>query len=1087
MSFDFTVKQFILGGGTGTPTFQFYRRGFNLGGSGSQPSWKDVILHGNTALTLVNSKANGLNYLKLFGGTELLPETYIDSVTAEGKCVQTNVPKEYTQYEYLQSSGTQYIDTGIPVKANTYVRAEFEFTNSTSSTRRLFGKIAGSSTGAMNYREYASFYWFQSNSITSTSSGKHVVEFKSDGNVYLDGTVIGTRGTFSQGSNSPMYLFAELSDNSNINYGSVKVYRFTVSEDTTVVLDLIPCKRNSDDVLGMYDKVSGNFLINQGTGDFTGNVGGSPTPTNPVDIVCNNGTISFPKSAVGTVSQAGTPTPDTPVEPVFYNKGGMVLRAIDTDTDSYDSATQTITRAIGYHIFDGTETFGSSTAYGKALYISNPATGWGANRSKDVLCQYFLGASSPSNNMPEYSCFFNASGHFYFRTSETATNFKAWLAELYDNGTPLIVWFVKSTSTTESFTPSIYVDGTVETVTDSNGLTATAQMLLGVGDYKDTQEVLTGAVTRNVGIKVFDGTESFAVINNTFRFNLTNLKMNTKMICSHFDGDVSPSTTTSNQPDLTIKNNQTNNGNAYIKYTAKTTVGDFQQWLADQYNAGTPVIVVFQLIEPTTETVSGQLLLKSPVTYSGSISGLTGTVVESSHTTPTPTQPLQINCNNGVVRLSPNLFKVSDITTSTVSDVTVSASSDGTITANGTSSSPNYSQFVYALSNPITEGTYTVSLYNADTLANGSLVGFAINTTVGTRGVSLTTANNVKTITVNQGETCNNVIIRIAGTANQFKFKIQIEKGDQGTPYHNYGTTYVDGTTETVAILKNYAETFTLSDEVPNQAGSQMRAGTILTNLPAGTYRINKGGYGGSIYVYGKVGSTKTEYVVIATDTEITLSGTGELYIYAGNGVSVSALSNLTLEVYNTTEQTATAEMLLKVGIYQDVQSVLDGEVTRNVGVKGLDGTENWSKSSSRTGLFYSKVAFPNITDGAILCTHMPYSTTLVQGYIYNSRGELNFWTNFTDFTLDDWKQWLKDQYNSGLPVVVVYPLATPTTETVTGQPLTIQAGTNIVEITQASIDNLPLEVSYKAGVTVTVTEVENAQLSNSVEVTING
>ena len=54
MSFDFTVKQFILGGGTGPPTFQFYRRGFNLGSSGSQPSWRDVVIKGVGALTLVN-------------------------------------------------------------------------------------------------------------------------------------------------------------------------------------------------------------------------------------------------------------------------------------------------------------------------------------------------------------------------------------------------------------------------------------------------------------------------------------------------------------------------------------------------------------------------------------------------------------------------------------------------------------------------------------------------------------------------------------------------------------------------------------------------------------------------------------------------------------------------------------------------------------------------------------------------------------------------------------------------------------------------------------------------------------------------
>ena len=64
-----------------------------------------------------------------------------------------------------------------------------------------------------------------------------------------------------------------------------------------------------------------------------------------------------------------------------------------------------------------------------------------------------------------------------------------------------------------------------------------------------------------------------------------------------------------------------------------------------------------------------------------------------------------------------------------------------------------------------------------------------------------------------------------------------------------------------------------------------------------------------------------------------------------------------------------------------------------------------------------------------------------------------------------DWKAFLTNQYNAGTPVIVIYQLAEPTTETVTGQHLTTQAGTNIVEITQASMDNLPLEVSYKGTV----------------------
>ena len=123
-----------------------------------------------------------------------------------------------------------------------------------------------------------------------------------------------------------------------------------------------------------------------------------------------------------------------------------------------------------------------------------------------------------------------------------------------------------------------------------------------VGDYADSYDATTHKITRRVGVKVFDGTEPFAVINNTFRYaSWTGLLMNTKMICSHFDGDVSPSVSTSNQPDLTIKNNANNNNNTYFKYAAKTTIEDFQQYLADQYNAGTPVTVYYPLITPVEE------------------------------------------------------------------------------------------------------------------------------------------------------------------------------------------------------------------------------------------------------------------------------------------------------------------------------------------------------------------------------------------------------------------------------------------------------------------------------------------------------
>jgi hypothetical protein len=194
---------------------------------------------------------------------------------------------------------------------------------------------------------------------------------------------------------------------------------------------------------------------------------------------------------------------------------------------------------------------------------------------------------------------------------------------------------------------------------------------------------------------------------------------------------------------------------------------------------------------------------------------------------------------------------------------------------------------------------------------------------------------------------------------------------------------------------------------------------------------------------------------------------------------------------------TATAENLLKVGTYQDEQSVIDGGVTRKVGIKILDGSGDWEQSNTKNDVYRLTLTDAKREQQAILSTHfigtdaadvnMPSNSIKVGSYaaIPNAGVIAIRLTDVT--TLADFKQFLADQYQAGFPVIIVYPLATATTETVTGQPLTTQEGTNIVEITQASMDNLELEVSYKAGVAVTITEVENAQLSNNVEVTING
>lgn len=108
--------------------------------------------------------------------------------------------------------------------------------------------------------------------------------------------------------------------------------------------------------------------------------------------------------------------------------------------DSHDIITGEVHRNVGIKVFDGSESFGKSSAYGTAFYIQSAAGAWGAQKAR-VICSHYLGLAAASSTTAVDTCFFNASGHFYFRVddnSDTAA-FKAWLTAQYAAGTPVIV------------------------------------------------------------------------------------------------------------------------------------------------------------------------------------------------------------------------------------------------------------------------------------------------------------------------------------------------------------------------------------------------------------------------------------------------------------------------------------------------------------------------------------------------------------------------------------------------------------------------------------------------------------------------
>jgi hypothetical protein len=198
------------------------------------------------------------------------------------------------------------------------------------------------------------------------------------------------------------------------------------------------------------------------------------------------------------------------------------------------------------------------------------------------------------------------------------------------------------------------------------------------------------------------------------------------------------------------------------------------------------------------------------------------------------------------------------------------------------------------------------------------------------------------------------------------------------------------------------------------------------------------------------------------------------VYFYA-SGVNTSAtISNIQIEEGSTATPyvpyfnggTTTAEMLLKVGDYQDQQEILAGDVTRKVGVKVLDGTENWGKSVSRPNAYVTEYpTLPNLSPvNPLVTTHFRGTTNSndlnTEGYIYVGTAiNLSISTDIATTSVE-FKAWLADQYAAGTPVIVVYPLATPTTEQVDGQYLYTTDGVNTVSST-SSLESVTAKITY--------------------------
>ncbi len=198
------------------------------------------------------------------------------------------LPAGYTELEYIESVAGSYINTEIIATSNTKVETVVDrpvpppngtvwylFTTKNDSTNGQFSVFE--STNALGDKYFALTYGKVSSSqikfgVTSSfNKSKFVL---AGGVLTVDNgaqTVMSSQAGQEFNTMHNIWLFGR-EDTDLSNVATVKMYYFKIYDGDTLVCNLVPAKRNSDNVIGMYDLADANpataFHTNDGTGDF---------------------------------------------------------------------------------------------------------------------------------------------------------------------------------------------------------------------------------------------------------------------------------------------------------------------------------------------------------------------------------------------------------------------------------------------------------------------------------------------------------------------------------------------------------------------------------------------------------------------------------------------------------------------------------------------------------------------------------------------------------------------------------------------------------------------------------------------------
>lgn len=176
-------------------------------------------------------------------------------------------PLPYIELEYIQSSGSQYINTGFKPNSNTKIIITFMKVGNIIDYERLFGSMSNSSATTLLRSNRSNSFEYKLNnsvktSVTINANTQYTIEAT---NSYIK--LNNSTSNFSAVSYTATTNLELLHNHDR--YGTFRVYSCKVYDNGTLIRDFVPAKRKSDNVICLYDKVTETFYTNAGSGTFT--------------------------------------------------------------------------------------------------------------------------------------------------------------------------------------------------------------------------------------------------------------------------------------------------------------------------------------------------------------------------------------------------------------------------------------------------------------------------------------------------------------------------------------------------------------------------------------------------------------------------------------------------------------------------------------------------------------------------------------------------------------------------------------------------------------------------------------------------